>query len=75
VVRKSNWGPPLSYAANLGRDRIIRMLRELGATDLEHAIDRAVLQGRIGTIPGKKVRPPLRVARLENTPGLRVAAV
>jgi ankyrin repeat protein len=50
IIRKdSNWGPPLSYAANLGRDRIIRMLHDLGATDLEHAIDRAVLQGRIGT--------------------------
>lgn len=48
-IRNSNWGPPLSYAANLGRDRIITMLRERGATDLEHAIDRAVLQGRIGT--------------------------
>src|SRR5688572_25827606 len=22
----SNWGPPLTYAANLGRDRIIRLL-------------------------------------------------
>ena len=47
--KSSNWGPPLSYAANLGRDRIIGMLHDLGATDLEHAIDRAVLQGRIGT--------------------------
>ena len=44
-----NWGPPLSYAANLGRDRIIAMLHELGATDLEHAIDRATLQGKIET--------------------------
>jgi ankyrin repeat protein len=49
LVRESNWGPPLSYAANLGRDRIIKMLRELGAADLEHAMDRAVLQGRIDT--------------------------
>src|SRR6202049_577053 len=32
---KGNWGPPMSYAANLGRDRIITMLRELGATDLQ----------------------------------------
>ena len=24
-IRNSNWGPPLSYAANLGRDRIIEM--------------------------------------------------
>jgi hypothetical protein len=48
-IRKDNWGPPLSYAANLGRDRIIVMLRELGAKDLEHAIDRATLQSKIGT--------------------------
>ena len=32
VIRSSNWGPPLTYAANLGRDRIITMLHELGAT-------------------------------------------
>ena len=46
---KGNWGPPMSYAANLGRDRIIAMLRELGAADLEFAFDRACLQGRIDT--------------------------
>ena len=44
-----NWGPPMSYAANLGRDRIIAILRDLGATDLEFAFDRACLQGRIET--------------------------
>ncbi len=44
TVRDSNWGKPLSYAANLGRDRIIDALHELGATDLEWALDRAVLQ-------------------------------
>lgn len=48
-VRNSNWGPPLSYAANLGRDRIITMLKDLGATDLEHALGRATLQSRIDT--------------------------
>jgi hypothetical protein len=46
---KGNWGPPMSYAANLGRDRIIAMLRELGAADLAFALDRACLQGRIET--------------------------
>jgi hypothetical protein len=46
---ESNWGPPMSYAANLGRDRIIDLLRELGACDLQHAFDRACLQGRIET--------------------------
>ncbi len=49
LIRDSNWGPPLSYAANVGRDRIIEMLHELGATDLMKALDRAVLQGRIET--------------------------
>ena len=49
TIRDSNWGPPLSYAANLGRDRIIELLHGLGATDLEHAIDRATLQGKVGT--------------------------
>lgn len=46
---KGNWGPPMSYAANLGRDRIIAMLSELGAADLQFAFDRATLQGRIET--------------------------
>jgi ankyrin repeat protein len=45
----SNWGPPMSYAANVGQDGIIQMLRELGATDVQHAFDRACLQGRIET--------------------------
>ena len=48
-IRNDNWGPPLSYAANVGRDRIIAMLHELGATDLQLGIGRAVLQGRIDT--------------------------
>jgi hypothetical protein len=48
-IRQDNWGPPMSYAANLGRDRIITMLHRLGATDLDHALDRAALQSRIGT--------------------------
>jgi hypothetical protein len=45
----SDWGPPLTYAANLGRDRIVTMLHGLGATDLESALGRAVLQSRVGT--------------------------
>jgi hypothetical protein len=49
AIRNSNWGPPMSYAANLGRDRIIKMLHQLGATDLMWAIDRATLQSKIGT--------------------------
>jgi hypothetical protein len=50
VIRPdSDWGPPMSYAANLGRDRIIRMLHALGAVDLEHAAGRAALQGKVET--------------------------
>jgi hypothetical protein len=45
----SNWGPPLTYAANLGRDRIIVALHELGARDLATALDRATLQSQVGT--------------------------
>jgi hypothetical protein len=44
-----NWGPPMSYAANLGRGRIIAMLREHGARDLQFAFDRACLQGQLET--------------------------
>jgi hypothetical protein len=43
------WGPPMSYAANLGRDEIIAMLRGLGASDLQLALDRACLRGQIDT--------------------------
>jgi hypothetical protein len=49
LITDRNWGRPMSYAANLGRDAIIKMLHELGARDLEHALDRAVLQSKIGT--------------------------
>jgi ankyrin repeat protein len=45
----SNWGPPMSYAANLGRNEIIKMLADFGATDFERALDRAALQSRIET--------------------------
>ena len=46
----SNWGPPMTYAANLGRDRIIRLLYDLGARDLESAAGRAALQGKPDTV-------------------------
>ena len=58
----SNWGRPMTYAANLGRDRIIRMLRERGATDLEPAAGRAALQGHVETakmLYEMAGRPPL----------------
>jgi hypothetical protein len=46
----SNWGPPMTYAANLGRDGIIRFLHAHGAKDLESAAGRAALQGKTGTV-------------------------
>src|SRR5688572_12309092 len=46
----SNWGPPMTYAANLGRDRIIRFLHGHGARDLESAAGRAALQGQVETV-------------------------
>ena len=48
-TEKCNWGPPMSYAANLGSNEIIKMLVDLGATDFEHALDRAALQSKIDT--------------------------
>ncbi|HSM59871.1 MAG TPA: hypothetical protein VK849_03695 [Longimicrobiales bacterium] len=45
----SDWGPPMTYAANLGRDDVIDMLRELGARDFASAAGRAALQGYVGT--------------------------
>jgi hypothetical protein len=46
----SNWGPPMTYAANLGRDGIIRLLHSHGARDLESAAGRAALQGKADTV-------------------------
>lgn len=48
-IRNSNWGPPMSYAANLGRNEIIKLMADLGAQDFRHALDRATLQGKIAT--------------------------
>jgi hypothetical protein len=49
IRRDSNWGPPMTYAANLGRDEIIRFLHSQGATDLKSAAGRATLQGKADT--------------------------
>lgn len=48
-VPESNWGPPMTYAANIGQDAIIQMLHEFGATDVQTAFSRACLQGKIET--------------------------
>jgi ankyrin repeat protein len=49
VPRSRNWGEPMSYAANLGRDRLVKLFHSLGAKDIEHALGRATLQSRIDT--------------------------
>lgn len=46
---KGNWGPPMSYAANVGQTAIVTMLRELGAEDVQYAFDRACLRGKLET--------------------------
>ncbi len=46
-VKGCNWGPPLSFAANVGNERIIAMLRGMGAEDVQQAFGRAVLRGKI----------------------------
>lgn len=48
-VPDSNWGPPMTYAANIGQDAVIQMLYELGAADVQDAFSRACLQGKIET--------------------------
>ena len=50
ISRDSNWGPPMTYAANLGRNDIIRLLHQHGARDLESAAGRAALQGKTDTV-------------------------
>jgi len=73
-----NWGPPMSYAANLGRDRVIQMLWELGARDIDRAMGRAVLQGQIETarqLYAMGARPPrgavMGPAETQNAEGLK----
>ena len=46
-VQGCNWGPPMSFAANVGNERIIAMLRGMGAEDVQQAFARAVLRGKI----------------------------
>ncbi len=50
IREDSNWGPPMTYAANLGRNGLIRLFHRLGAKDLESAAGRAALQGHPDTV-------------------------
>ncbi len=49
LVTERNWGRPMAYAANLGRNEIITKLHSLGASDLQHAFERACLRGQLDT--------------------------
>ena len=75
---KGNWGPPMSYAANLGRDRIIEMLRAEGADDVAFAFDRACLQGQLETARrlyamGARVTPGIVMGPCETLSGRGLA--
>jgi hypothetical protein len=48
-VRSGNWGPPMSYAANIGRLELVKAIAALGAKDFQHAFGRALLHGDIET--------------------------
>lgn len=46
-LMSGNWGPPMSHAANLGNLEMLKAMAALGARDFQHALDRAVLQGKL----------------------------
>lgn len=80
-VMSGHWGPPMSHAANLGRLEIVQAMAALGARDLQHAFDRAVLQGRIDCARwlferGAKLEPGIVMGPCEtlNAAGLRFLA-
>jgi len=80
-ILSGDWGPPMSYAANLGRIEIVQACAELGARDHQHAFDRAVLQGKIECARwlekhGAKVEPGVVMGACEtlNAEGIRLLA-
>lgn len=44
-----NWGPTLSYAANVGQEEIVQFLHNSGANGIQHAFERACLRGKLDT--------------------------
>jgi ankyrin repeat protein len=46
-IRRSNWGPPLSYAATLGQLGIVERLLARGIAPTPYALDRAILTGHL----------------------------
>jgi len=80
-VWSGNWGPPMSHAANLGRLDIVKACAELGASDYQHAFDRAVLRGKIECARwlhehGAKAAPGIIMGACEtlNAAGIRFLA-
>ena len=73
----SNWGPPMTYAANVGQNAIIEMLHSLGADDVQPAFSRACLQGKLETarrlqVMGGRITPGIVMGPCEtlNASGL-----
>jgi hypothetical protein len=48
-LERSNWGNPLSYAANVGDNAIVEMLLEKDGDALQYAFERACLRGKLPT--------------------------
>lgn len=46
-VSSGNWGPPMSHAASMGAYEMVKTIAALGAKDVQHAFDRALLRGDI----------------------------
>jgi hypothetical protein len=62
IRTSSSWGPPMTFAAHLGRDRIVRLLHQHGAKDFESAAGRAAMQGNVDSarlVYELAGRPPL----------------
>jgi ankyrin repeat protein len=77
-VRSGNWGPPMSHAANLGQLEMIKTIASLGASDFQHAFDRALLHGELECAKwllehGAKLTPGIVMGACEtlNPHGLR----
>jgi hypothetical protein len=80
-VMSGDWGPPMSFAANLGRIEIVEACAEMGARDYQHAFDRAILQGKIDCARwlhhhGAKPEPGIIMGGCEtlNAQGIRLLA-
>lgn len=79
-TQRCRCGPPMSYAANLGRNRVVAVLRELGAIDLQHAFDRAAWQGQLETARqlyalGARPKQDSVMIPAENQNGLHMAVL